>query len=594
MSWLLPVLVLLFVGISRADAACSFTRDLNLGVSGEDVRCLQQYLNSTSYKVAQSGVGSAGNETIFFGNATQGAVQRWQAANGVTPAAGYFGAKSIAKYNTLVTGNPGNVGGVEGQQREAASSINEAIYTVSEVYDKVKKAKNSSATKLWEAAEKILDDAEDAYNKGQYNKALTLGVDAVEKAEEAEDALKKKSKASYDEDEDGAEEAIKDAEDAIDDAEDAIDVSDADDNDIEDAEELVDEAKDLLEDAEESVDDEDYDEAIDSAEEAQKKAEEAEDLAEEVDADENDAEEAINDAEDAIEEAEGVVEEAEQDFEDGEYDDVKDGAEEAIDEANGLVDSAKEQLDTAEEEFDDEDYDDALDYAVEAEGLAEEAIEVVENIGSSTASTTPATTTNYLFIDGARQHVVNDICIHKAFPEAGYTMTHSTNGVCDAGRINCDCWRDCWEKGSTVNDCLLQFSQNFTQGAVGAYNQSVEELVATMGQSGISTIPGYYMQNTDASGEIGYTTYNGQQIQYKICPGIRNPAGGTDYPAKEGVVRPTQYSWGDVIPSHSHLYGMKSCERMERKYPNHPVGYHWMWIGPGGAWELVKDSTTTY
>ncbi len=97
-------------------AACSFTRSLFLGVAGEDVRCLQKYLNGAGYTVAASGAGSSGNETTYYGSRTQAAVASWQAANGVSPAAGYFGPISRAKYTSLAggvtpppPGVPGNV-----------------------------------------------------------------------------------------------------------------------------------------------------------------------------------------------------------------------------------------------------------------------------------------------------------------------------------------------------------------------------------------------------------------------------------------------------------------------------------------------------
>ena len=85
------------------------------------------------------------------------------------------------------------------------------------------------------------------------------------------------------------------------------------------------------------------------------------------------------------------------------------------------------------------------------------------------------------------------------------------------------------------------------------------------------------------------TASNGEKITFKVCsPGIRNTTGGVDYEPVEGVVRPVEYQWGDTIPSHSEFEGMGSCARMERKYGNHPHGYHWMWISTG-KWELVKD-----
>lgn len=66
------------------------TRDVYLGVSGEDVRKLQQLLNHIGYTVAASGPGSAGQETAYFGPATKAAVIKYQTARGI-PATGYVG-----------------------------------------------------------------------------------------------------------------------------------------------------------------------------------------------------------------------------------------------------------------------------------------------------------------------------------------------------------------------------------------------------------------------------------------------------------------------------------------------------------------------
>ncbi|MEK7173869.1 MAG: peptidoglycan-binding domain-containing protein [Patescibacteria group bacterium] len=85
---------------------CAFTRDLTMGVQSEEVRCLQKYLNSAGHTVSTSGAGSSGNESMYFGALTRAAVSKWQAANGVSPVAGYFGAKSRAKYNSLVATLP--------------------------------------------------------------------------------------------------------------------------------------------------------------------------------------------------------------------------------------------------------------------------------------------------------------------------------------------------------------------------------------------------------------------------------------------------------------------------------------------------------
>jgi lysophospholipase L1-like esterase len=68
-----------------------FTRDLEFGITGADVRLLQQLLNSIGFQVAVTGPGSPGFETDFFGSLTQAAVVRYQQAKGIVPTAGYFG-----------------------------------------------------------------------------------------------------------------------------------------------------------------------------------------------------------------------------------------------------------------------------------------------------------------------------------------------------------------------------------------------------------------------------------------------------------------------------------------------------------------------
>lgn len=73
------------------DLVFSFTRDLRLGDTGEDVRELQKYLNQHGFPVASFGAGSPGNETEYFGMLTYRALVKFQKSHSI-PATGYFGA----------------------------------------------------------------------------------------------------------------------------------------------------------------------------------------------------------------------------------------------------------------------------------------------------------------------------------------------------------------------------------------------------------------------------------------------------------------------------------------------------------------------
>ena len=78
-------------GGSTTSSSCSFTKDLTTGSTGSEVTCLQNALKAGGYMTA--------NATGYFGALTQSGVIAWQKANGVSPAAGYFGAKSRAAFN---------------------------------------------------------------------------------------------------------------------------------------------------------------------------------------------------------------------------------------------------------------------------------------------------------------------------------------------------------------------------------------------------------------------------------------------------------------------------------------------------------------
>jgi len=84
-------------GSTTSTSCSSFTTDLTVGSSGAQVTALQQILINKGYLTAVSA------PTGYFGALTQAAVAKWQAANGITPTAGYFGPKSRAFINSACT-----------------------------------------------------------------------------------------------------------------------------------------------------------------------------------------------------------------------------------------------------------------------------------------------------------------------------------------------------------------------------------------------------------------------------------------------------------------------------------------------------------
>jgi len=81
-----------YVPVQNTPSPSSYTRDLTIGSIGPDVMRLQQFLNNQGYFIAATGAGSPGNETTYFGPATQSALMKFQKAKNISPSTGYFGS----------------------------------------------------------------------------------------------------------------------------------------------------------------------------------------------------------------------------------------------------------------------------------------------------------------------------------------------------------------------------------------------------------------------------------------------------------------------------------------------------------------------
>ena len=79
-----------------------FTRSLQKGTRGDDVKELQKFLNTQGFTVALTGPGSKGNETTLFGIATHAALIKFQKANNITPSIGFFGPVTRGVVNGVV------------------------------------------------------------------------------------------------------------------------------------------------------------------------------------------------------------------------------------------------------------------------------------------------------------------------------------------------------------------------------------------------------------------------------------------------------------------------------------------------------------
>jgi len=284
------LLATLLVGApERAHAeTCSFSVNLELGYQGEEVRCLQRYLNSTGFVVATEGVGSPGQETSLYREKTADAVRRWQIAYSVSPATGTFGPLSQAKYLSLVgTSAPApttptvpsvptptpTTPAPSSAERNARAAIEDAIDAYQDAVREVEDAEDDDeeigkAKNFLTSAQSNLLEAFYLYFDGDYADVIDDAEDAEGLAQDAVDELSGGEEGK-------AEEALDEADEMISDAWEDVEKADDDGEDIDDAEDYLEDAEDELEEARELFDEEEYDEVMEKFETIEELVEEA-------------------------------------------------------------------------------------------------------------------------------------------------------------------------------------------------------------------------------------------------------------------------------------------------------------------------------
>jgi peptidoglycan hydrolase-like protein with peptidoglycan-binding domain len=123
-SILSSIVVVVLLGVSFAQASGSsytFTQNLTIGSAGADVIALQQLLINDGYLT------SVTTPTGYFGYGTQVALGKLQAANGISPASGYGGAKTRAFLNTLGVSSSQPTSAVSDQENQPVAKNNNQI-----------------------------------------------------------------------------------------------------------------------------------------------------------------------------------------------------------------------------------------------------------------------------------------------------------------------------------------------------------------------------------------------------------------------------------------------------------------------------------
>lgn len=69
--------------VQTGNVSGQLSSNLSFGMTNQQVLVLQQLLNKKGFTIAQSGAGSPGNETSYFGSMTREAVRKFQCSKGI-------------------------------------------------------------------------------------------------------------------------------------------------------------------------------------------------------------------------------------------------------------------------------------------------------------------------------------------------------------------------------------------------------------------------------------------------------------------------------------------------------------------------------
>lgn len=369
-----------FLAQAQVANECGFSRTLEMGMDGEDVRCLQKFLNAAGFEVSETGPGSPGNETSLFRTLTKEAVVEWQKAHDVSPSSGIFGPVSQAAYlldlidelestvaqdssDSKPTAKPEVAGAATSVQKQATKLLEGAFLEVWEAEEQVEAFPGGKTDQLRLEAD-LRTVRYDLYAAWQdffaadYREVKDLAADVQQDAAEVKEAAGAKSDSST------ARNVLYDAQDEYDYVLDQIEETDADRKSVAKADDILRDAELKLRRADAAYDDADWEATTEFAQAALKLTDKALRVIDGTSSgSKNQAKAAIDDVWDEYLDARDEVD----------YTEEKTGT--SMSKARDLLDEVKELVKDADDAVDDGDWDDALDYADEAQEVVDEVLD---------------------------------------------------------------------------------------------------------------------------------------------------------------------------------------------------------------------------